>query len=325
MAYVVRAHPYRHATAGEGDENTTEIQTRWITMSGRASAIVLLSSRAKPDEVSRSSTRDAPGRCHLCWRCGVSLADAGPDPEYVNAAMTAARLGMPAGTLWAAVVTVTEIRKTADHVPVRVKLATLPETGLFLPLLVPYSALRWAEGFAIKLFGACVQAETPTTWALGLPAELQGRKLGGHIVIEPWLTEIPIRVPEPPGAGPAAPGDPLVAVALRQRWPDRQVKKWVHYLDDISRLDDALKNRALAALDLRVRTGRPSGSGKYRSAPELRAVIDPLVRALRASGRHPSVDRVAERMPGQPDPKLLSRWVHRLLMVDWNTYLDTVV
>src|SRR5262245_50435061 len=126
---------------------------------------------------------------------------------------------MPAGMIWAYLWTPTEVRKTSRRVPVYLKLANLPQPDLTIQLDVPYRDVRACEGFAFKMLGACVQVATPTCWAVRLPARLGERKLGGHIVIEPWLTEVPIRVPERPETRPA-PGDPLVAVARRRRWPN---------------------------------------------------------------------------------------------------------
>lgn len=200
------------------------------------------------------------------------------DPYYRNAAVTAARLGMPPGTLWASVWTPTEVRKSDRGVEVYLLLATMLEPDAAVSMHVPYAELRTAEGFALKMLGAVTSDPSPTSWIITAPP--MSPAAGSFLAIEPWLLEVPIR-----GPGPTVPNSQPDAVAVRQRGSDGQiVGEGVHYVPGHPRPSGKLIDRAMAVLDIRVWTGRPADDSEavrleyLAAAREIVALGDPLTR-----------------------------------------------
>jgi hypothetical protein len=160
------------------------------------------------------------------------------DPFYVSAEQSARAMGMPDSGVWAYLWTLTEVTRTeTGTVPLCLKLRnlTIPEA---IVLEIPYAELRAAEGHNLKMLGLCIGEPTDTSWAIGVPFNT-----GGYILIEPWLTQVPIGTK---------------AVALRRRAPDGAIQRWHEQLDADWDPDGVRIANAMRVLDLRIReVGRP--------------------------------------------------------------------
>lgn len=259
---------------------------------------------APPDD---PNTQDELGRvARLLWLQTADTAGlddwVSVDPRHDAVEQEWRELGMPPWLEWVSVWTPAPIRPS--QAPAELWLIRrrnpVPDGGQLVH--APFETLRAAEGFQFRALGVVVPYPiTSAYWRIG-PVPGTG-VLFEQVGMSVWND----------------------VVEVSKRMTSTGLVESVNHFDLSKPLDETVKTRARRALTMRVRTGRPPGSGTYRSEAELRAAIDPLVRALRASGKHPSAERVAENMPSQPDPKLLSRWVKRLIKLDWARYLDTVV
>lgn len=176
-------------------------------------------------------------------------APADVDLYYASAVEHAAKLQIPGNSTWAYLWTPREISKTETTVYLLTSNMLTPNEAVAL-YGVPFSELRPADGFAFKLLGELVVDVSPECWLVKAPPTHGGAN--AYLCIRPWYVEVPIRLP-----GPTIPNSQPDAVAVRQRWPDGQIHDRVIYVPGHPRPSGQLIDRALAVLDMRVRTGRP--------------------------------------------------------------------
>lgn len=234
---------------------------------------------------------------------GLTSPWVGVDPLHDAIEAQWSRMRMPPFFEWVYVFTPTPIIDDGRAVVLCYIRRSRPTPNTVTPIEVPFRQVRAAEGFAFGVLGVVVPSMIdPSCWQIttaagtnipfmALSMRVQIGDLGD--VAHEMTPDGPIRT-----EGPFKPRDP----------------------------DEATLARAKLALTMIPKSfgGRPSGSGTFADEDELRAVIDPLVRELRGVRQHPSVQRVARMMPGDVDPKVLSRWVRRHIKLDWPGYLQTV-
>lgn len=225
------------------------------------------------------------------------------DPFYWDAEVQARDLGMPASSVWAYVWTPEEVvasRGGVGKLLLKLRNLTIPEA---IELSFRNSELRVFAGHTVKMLGQCIAEDSSTAWAIKVPFNSDG-----YILIEPWLTVVPI------GPGPRA-------VALRRRLPDGQVVKWHQVLDNTWEPDGVLIENAMRVLDMQVRSiGRPKVGKDDRLDRLARAGLKWLsehkyhaVEEIKISHLEEAVDlnvkKLMEGRPGRPSIRIGN--VHR--------------